>query len=301
MQKTNPSPNRKISLALAFAALTAVGYQSPVVANTPCLQLPVGCRMTSAFGPRFNPITRNFSSEYHHGIDFGCPMNTPIVAVEGGVVGVSGYSNSAGNWVIVRGNGPNGMVSKYMHAERNLVHVGNVISRGDRISLSGNTGRSTGPHLHFQYETSNRQAVDPVPRFCTRPPASNAVIEGGFFPQSDVIDTGSQAQAPTNDAMAPAMGMDGSLNEVLADVVASRALNPDYLRQLASLSEPRLYAELGYLKSIRLKVQHERAAHRERIVATQAMLQALLAESTVKPQLDAQRQAATKQVAQQRP
>ncbi|MCZ8255017.1 MAG: peptidoglycan DD-metalloendopeptidase family protein [Polaromonas sp.] len=256
--------------------------------------------MTSAFGPRFNPITRNFSSEFHHGVDFGCPMNTPIVAVEGGVVAVSGFSNSAGNWVVVRSGGPEGMLAKYMHAERNLVAVGTVISKGDKVSLSGNTGRSTGPHLHFQYESGARQAVDPVPRFCSRPSASNSVIEGGVFPQSDVIDTGSQAAAPTNDAMAPAMGVDGSLNEVLADVVASRALNPDYVRQLSSLSEPRLYAELAYLKSIRLKVQHERSAHRERIVATQAMVQALMTES-LKPQLDAQRRATTIQAAQQRP
>jgi murein DD-endopeptidase MepM/ murein hydrolase activator NlpD len=292
---------RQVAFGVAIATLAATASLTPAVANASCLQLPVGCTMTSAFGPRFNPITRNFSSEFHHGVDFGCPMNTPIVAVEGGVVAVSGFSNSAGNWVVVRSGGPNGMLAKYMHAERNLVSVGNVISKGDKISLSGNTGRSTGPHLHFQYESSTRQAVDPVPKFCSQPSASSSVIQGGVFPQSDVIDTGSQASAPTNDSMAPAMGVEGSLNEVLADVVASRALNPDYVRQLSSLSEPRLYAELAYLRSIRLKVQHERWAHRERIVATQAMVQALMADSVLKPQLDAQRRATTTQTAQPRP
>lgn len=291
---------RHILLTGSVAVLATAGSLTPSIATANCLQVPVGCTMTSAFGPRFNPITRNFSSEFHHGVDFGCPMNTPIVAAEGGVVAVSGFSNSAGNWVVVRSGGPNGMLAKYMHAERNLVAVGTVISRGDKVSLSGNTGRSTGPHLHFQYESSARQAVDPVPKFCSRPPASNSVIQGGVIPQSDVMDAGSQAAAPTNDAMAPAMGLDGSLNEVLADVVASRALNPDYVRQLSSLSEPRLYAELAYLRSIRLKVQHERSGHRERILATQAMVQALMTESVLKPSLDAQRRVTTNQSAQQR-
>ncbi|MFK4705792.1 murein DD-endopeptidase MepM/ murein hydrolase activator NlpD [Roseateles asaccharophilus] len=282
----------RLAFAVVSGAISAAGILAPVTAYAQgCIQVPVTCSVTSAFGPRFNPITKNYSSEYHHGIDFGCPIGTSVVAADAGVVNVSGFSQSAGNWVVVRSSG-NGPTIKYMHHERNFASIGNLVEKGQQLALTGNTGRSTGPHLHFQVEAGG-QAVDPMARFCSKPTLREGVLQGASPPQSDIVDAGSQTSTPDGGAP-PAMGMEGSIHEVLGDLVASRAMNPDYVRQLASLTEPRLYAELAYMKAIRLKVQHERSQHRERIEATQAMLEILMTDSVLRPQLDSQRAAATR-------
>lgn len=285
---------RLLTLACLVAALSSSLAPETAQAAS-CIQVPVPCRVTSAFGPRFNPITRNYSSEFHHGVDFGCPIGTPVVAADGGIVNVSGTSASAGNWVVTRSAGGPGVVFKYMHHERNITSMGTMVNAGQQLALTGNSGRSTGPHLHFQMEV-NGKASDPMGMFCSRPPLKEGVLQGADAP-TDVIDAGSQPTPPSDSGgTAPAMGLDGSLNEVLGDVVASRALNQDYLRQLATLSKTRLYAELAYMKSIRMKVQHERSQHRERMLATQAMLELLMTESALRPQLEAQRAAAMRSV-----
>lgn len=294
---------RPLNLLLPAALLGLAGLtaQPGVAYAQACIQVPVDCRVTSAFGPRFNPITKNFSSEFHHGVDFGCPIGTKVVASDGGIVNVSGFSQSAGNWVVTRSPGGSGAIIKYMHHERNLASMGTMVNKGQEIARTGNTGRSTGPHLHFQVEAGGK-AVDPMARFCTRPPLKDGVLQGSSPPEGDIIDQGSQATAPSdNGGTPPAMGLDGSLFEVLGDVVSSRALNPDYLRQLSTLSEPRLYAEIAYMQAIKLKVQHERSQHRERMQATQAMLQLLMTEAALRPKLDAQRRAATAATTASRP
>lgn len=276
----------KVKCSLA-AAIALVGFFKPVEALA-CLQVPTSCKVTSAFGGRYNPITKNYSTEFHHGVDFGCPVGTTVSAAETGIVTMSGYSNSAGNWVVVRSPGSASTVFKYMHHDRNKATIGQTISRGQEIALTGNTGRSTGPHLHFQMDV-NSVAVDPFSQFCSRPPLKDGVLQGED--QSDLVTQTTQATAPTG-GPAPALGLDGSLDEILGDVVASRALNPDYARQISTLPTDRLYAELAYIQTIRLKVQRERSIQRERIEAIQAMLQLLYAEETLKPALGAQRKSA---------
>jgi murein DD-endopeptidase MepM/ murein hydrolase activator NlpD len=284
------------SLATALvSAVISVAQPTPAFANA-CIQVPVNCRVTSTFGARFNPITRNYSSEFHHGVDFGCPVGTPDTAAEGGIVAVAGTSESAGNWVVVKAAGGQ-MVYKYMHHSKLVVSPGVMVNAGQLLAYTGNTGRSTGPHLHFQVE-QNKVAVDPYARFCTKPPLKDGVLQGADVPLGDVLDPGSQATAPSG-GTPPAMGMDGSLDEVIADVIASRALNPDYAAQISTLSEPRLYAELAYMQTIRLKIRHERNLHKERMLATEAMVQILMTERTLAPQLSAQRRAAST-VAQQK-
>lgn len=282
MMVTSFSGIKWIALSAAVAAVLA--WPATGSAQS-CLQVPAGCSVTSAFGPRFNPITKDFSAEYHHGMDFGCPVGTAIVAAEGGVVNFSGYSESAGNLVIVRAQG-SGQLYKYMHGERLVVSPGMMVNRGQQVLVSGNTGRSTGPHLHFQVE-SDGKAEDPMARFCSRPLLKEGVLQGA---DSDIPASGSRATAPGDGGgIPPAMGLDGSLHEILGDAIAARALNPDYLRQISTLTKPRLYAELAFMKALRLKVQSERAAHRERMEATLAMLQLLRTEQALRPVLDAQR------------
>lgn len=283
---------RRLLAAAALAAVTGLSAPADVQAQA-CLQVPTACQVTSAFGTRYNPITGNYSTEFHRGIDFGCPLNTPVAAAAQGVVSVSGTSQTAGNWVVVRSAGSSAAVIKYMHHERNLVSIGTVVNAGQQLALSGNTGRSTGPHLHFQMDVDGA-AVDPMPRFCSKPALRPGVLQGEA---TDVAQT-TQPSAPSGgDGTAPAMGLEGSLDEVLGDVIASRALNPDYTRQIGTLSTEKLYAELAYIQAIRLKLQRERSLRRERIEAIQAMIQILLAEQVTKPTLIEQRRAANKAAA----
>ena len=107
--------------------------------------LPNG-RLTSPFG------WRAFDNRHHNGADFAAPEGTPIFAAEAGTVVISGFSHSAGNWVVINHGG--GLVTMYMHNSVNQVSVGQQVSRGQQIALVGNTGRSFGAHLHFQVEVN---------------------------------------------------------------------------------------------------------------------------------------------------
>lgn len=283
----------KSAMSAPLLATAMAAFQPTAAFAQACIQVPVDCRVTSAFGGRFNPTNNTFSTEFHHGIDFGCPIGTPDRAAEGGVVAVAGSSESAGNWIVIHAAGGK-VVYKYMHHARLEISKGTMVNAGQLIAYTGNTGRSTGPHLHFQVEVAG-VAVDPYARFCTKPPLKAGVLQGADAPETDLVGAGTQATAPGDSGgIPPAMGMDGSVDQVMADVIASRALNPDYAQQLATISEPRLYAEISYMQAIRLKLRHERALHRERMLASSAMIQTLMTEATLRPQLAAQRTAATK-------
>ncbi len=102
--------------------------------------------VSSPFGPRTNPISGK--PEFHEGMDFAAPRGTPIRAVAAGVVTWAGMLDGFGN--MVRINDGEGYSTLYAHAEKLLVHVGETVKRGDIIALVGDTGYSTGPHVHFQ-------------------------------------------------------------------------------------------------------------------------------------------------------
>ncbi len=115
-------------------------------------------RVSSGFNPRrLNPVTGRIAP--HRGVDFALPIGTPVLAVGDGEVMVAKNGGAAGNYVALR-HGRQYM-TRYMHLSRVLVKPGQKVKRGDRIALSGNTGRSTGPHLHFEVWINN-QAVNPL-------------------------------------------------------------------------------------------------------------------------------------------
>jgi LysM repeat protein len=90
----------------------------------------------------------------HRGVDIAGPVGTPIYAADDGVVTFSGWNDSGyGRLVIV--DHQNGLFTRYAHASRNLVQKGDVVKRGDVIQLMGSTGRSTGPHIHFEVLKGN--------------------------------------------------------------------------------------------------------------------------------------------------
>lgn len=101
---------------------------------------------SSGFGWRTDPITGNRAR--HSGIDFVDHIGTPIYASAGGVVAFSGHHPQYGNMVEI--DHGNDITTRYAHASKLDVQVGQVVRRGQKIAEIGNTGRSTGPHLHFE-------------------------------------------------------------------------------------------------------------------------------------------------------
>ena len=118
-----------------------------------------GARLTSRFGPRIDPITRQ-PGRMHRGIDFAAPMGTPVLATAGGTVVLAGWcSRGTGNCVVI--DHGDGWKSQYFHLSRVDVAAGAQVGQGQRVGGLGSTGRSTGPHLHFQIGRG-REARDPM-------------------------------------------------------------------------------------------------------------------------------------------
>ncbi len=115
--------------------------EPPASVGTGKFSMPTSGTLTSSYGRRWN---RN-----HNGIDIGAKTGTPIYAADNGVVVESEYqSNGYGN--IIKIDHQNGYVSYYAHCSKLYANVGDVVAKGDLIAAVGNTGRSTGPHLHFE-------------------------------------------------------------------------------------------------------------------------------------------------------
>ncbi len=126
------------------------------LAATPSI-MPTAGWLSSAFSRmRFHPILH--VSRAHEGLDVSAPMGSPIEAPAGGVVASAGWESGYGNVVTI--DHGFGIVTKFAHASRILVRVGQKVQRGDRIALVGATGLSTGPHLHYEVHVNGR-AVDP--------------------------------------------------------------------------------------------------------------------------------------------
>ena len=110
-------------------------------------QRPVaGSNIGSAFGWRIDPI--NGSSALHTGLDFPASTGTPIFAAAGGVVVTQEFHSAYGNMIEI--DHGNDLITRYAHTSKVYVHKGDLIKRGQKIAEIGTTGRSTGPHLHFE-------------------------------------------------------------------------------------------------------------------------------------------------------
>lgn len=113
--------------------------------------------ISSGFGQRVDPFTGG--EEFHEGIDFAAPEGTRIRAVAAGIVTWAGPRGGYGNMVQI--DHGNGYATRYGHAYKILVHVGETVNRGDVLALVGDTGRSTGPHVHFEV-LKNGHEVNPA-------------------------------------------------------------------------------------------------------------------------------------------
>ena len=118
------------------------------------LRLPLDfARITSRYGRRFHPTLKK--SKRHLGIDYGTKTGTRVRTVANGVVVYAGKKGAYGNLVVIDHRGT-GLKSKYAHLSRFKVKKGQKVKQGQTIALSGNTGRSTGPHLHFEIIKNGR-------------------------------------------------------------------------------------------------------------------------------------------------
>jgi murein DD-endopeptidase MepM/ murein hydrolase activator NlpD len=145
-------------LASSFReAADSLAYHSARLAATPSI-MPTQGWLSSAFSAmRAHPILH--LSRPHEGIDVSAPMGSPIEAPAAGVVTSAAWEAGYGNKIVI--DHGFGIVTKFAHASKLLVHTGQRVSRGQRIALVGNSGLATGPHLHYEVIV-NGHPVNPL-------------------------------------------------------------------------------------------------------------------------------------------
>ena len=119
--------------------------QKTMLASTPSIR-PTRGWLSSGFGNRISPFTNE--KEFHKGIDISTRMNTPIVAPADGVVSSTGRDHAMGKMLTI--NHSYGLKTRYGHLSKILVKKGQYVKRGQEIALVGDSGRTTGPHLHYE-------------------------------------------------------------------------------------------------------------------------------------------------------
>ena len=148
--------NAKIS-SESNSSNSSNSVNSSAVISNGSWPVPGYSRVSSPFGYRIHPVLGVKSM--HTGIDIPAPTGTPAVAVDSGTVISAGYQGSYGNTVMIRHD--NGLVSLYAHNSALVVSVGDRVEKGQVVSKIGSTGRSTGPHLHFEIRV-NGTAQNPL-------------------------------------------------------------------------------------------------------------------------------------------
>jgi hypothetical protein len=208
--------------------------------------------MTSGFGPRFHPILK--VPKLHEGIDWAAPTGTPVVAAGAGTIARANVSDSYGNIVYIDHGG--GMESRYAHLDAFApgIAVGVTVTQGQLIGYIGTTGRSTGPHLHFEVRIGGAP-VDPmnVPRggggavvavAAVSGPASGAVEE--LTNQIIKVESGGNANAKNPLSSATGLGqfIESTWLRMMRDYRPDLAANMDRASLLALRTDPTLSREM---------------------------------------------------------
>ena len=136
------------------------------------LGAPVRGVITSQFGGRLDPI--NGEPAFHSGVDIRHNSGTKIVAPADGVVVANGYDNGHGNFLTI--NHGNRFQTSYLHLQKDFVKPGETVARGQVIGLVGNSGRSTGSHLHYEVKYRDK-LIDPVKFIQVNPRAAVASVK----------------------------------------------------------------------------------------------------------------------------
>ncbi|MEO1614102.1 MAG: peptidoglycan DD-metalloendopeptidase family protein, partial [Pseudomonadota bacterium] len=144
-------------IAPLISDLERVNLMRIAVDRLPFARPVRGARLTSSFGTRRDPF--NGRKAHHSGVDYAGPRGTPIYATAAGEVVKAGVMRGYGR--IIKIKHAFGYETVYAHLHRIRVKVGDVVERGDRIGDMGNTGRSTGTHLHYEVRIHGK-AVNPA-------------------------------------------------------------------------------------------------------------------------------------------
>lgn len=142
----------------ALRALQDLEQVRDAVDAVPVLAPARGARLSSRFGNRRDPFTRR--TAFHAGIDYAAPRGTPVYAPADGVV--TRAARRGGYGLMIELDHEHGLSTRFAHLSRMHVSVGTQVRAGDVIGRIGSTGRSTGPHLHYEVRRGTR-AVDPMP------------------------------------------------------------------------------------------------------------------------------------------
>jgi murein DD-endopeptidase MepM/ murein hydrolase activator NlpD len=135
--------------------LSSLSQKKSLLASIPSIT-PVKGWITSGFGSRLSPFTG--ARTHHRGLDIASQSGSPIFSPADGVVIYSGIKDGFGNFVMIAHG--YGIVTRYGHNAQNLVQPGQKISRGEQIATVGTSGRTTGPHVHYEV-LHNGRYVDP--------------------------------------------------------------------------------------------------------------------------------------------
>lgn len=149
----------------SWKALDNPGQPAPGIVTQPHTGVAVPSRMplgqaslTSGYGMRRHPVLGG--RRKHNGIDLAAPTGTPVYATADGTVSRANWFSSYGKYISIEHGGE--LQTRYAHLSRIAVSDGQRVRKGDVIGYVGSTGRSTGPHLHYEVRVSGR-AVDPRP------------------------------------------------------------------------------------------------------------------------------------------
>ncbi|MBB3992122.1 murein DD-endopeptidase MepM/ murein hydrolase activator NlpD [Croceicoccus naphthovorans] len=168
-----------------FASWKKVEAKNPATAAAGAVAIPSRmpletARFSSQFGSRIHPVTGKRKN--HDGIDMAAPSGTPIYATADGKVEMAQWYGGYGNFVEI--DHGSDVETRYGHMSRMNVSAGQPVRKGDLIGWVGSTGRSTGPHLHYEVRISG-EAVDPTP-----------YLEAATFQQAFAQATGNGAGGP---------------------------------------------------------------------------------------------------------
>ncbi|HEV7644464.1 MAG TPA: peptidoglycan DD-metalloendopeptidase family protein [Pyrinomonadaceae bacterium] len=154
---------RRVNVAASIDAAemtpaTVSSNSAPAEVSGPIsFNFPVRGRISSGFGNRFHPIDKIV--KFHTGLDIAVPRGTRVDAAAEGTVVFAGPKGGYGNLVIIRH--PDGKETRYGHLQKILVSEGESVTSRQQIALSGSTGKSTGPHLHFEIR-ENGEILNPL-------------------------------------------------------------------------------------------------------------------------------------------
>jgi len=136
---------KKIAFIYTILCSATLGYAQAIPTTLPTV-LPVKGFISSGFGYRISPFRKKAS--FHEGLDLVAPLSTPIYAPADGIVTCVGRLSGLGNYIII--THANSVTSRYGHIKNINVKEGQKVKKGKQIARVGMTGKTTGPHLHYE-------------------------------------------------------------------------------------------------------------------------------------------------------